>query len=418
MIISNKKLVSILTFLVIYLSFFSVTLNQILFPQTGLSIVNPLIIGIYLLAIRHIVINKTLDKSFKRYLILILLLLGIFFLNFLMSKNYDSLKNIFYILLSLSLAICIHTNSNSGEILLKRIVFVFIVATCILVFQFIQKVVIGGVSIANFNHLMFFYKQEYTMFYTVVISCLAYYYFETYKSRYLIYSGLVTFFCILVGIKSILFVLLCLFISVYLFKNLTKGLKLLIYGLIATLVLFYSFPILFESIMPFVEYFFGGSGGFDKVNYRNLETLFVREYIISENLNLIFNNWITILFGTGVNAVKGGVYVSEYTNLIIDAPKALESGLLFFLVHSGLLGTIIILFLFIYPFISMNINTNRVAPQSLNSSPKIYIYVLFSIFCSNIFQDNVSTLTWIFLGLGIASIVNSGLEATNLDENH
>jgi hypothetical protein len=417
MIISNKKTLHTLVFLVIYLSFFSVTINELVLSGTGYSIIYPFVLVFYALAIKHI-INNTIAKSFKIYSILILLLIVIFTINFLLSKNPDSLKNIFYLLLSLSVAICLHKDSRSGQIIIKGMVPCFIVVTAIVFYKFFVEVLLGGSSIANFNHLMFFYKQECTLFYSVVISCIAYYYFEGHQKKFLVYWLLITLFCVLVGIKSILFVSACLFLAPLLFKNIKSVLFLLLCILIVSQVVYFNFPSIFEPVRPFFEYFFLAESGFDTEDYRRLETLFIRHYIISENLIAIFDSWVTIAFGTGINAVEGQIYTSEYTSLVIDAPSALESGLLFFFVYGGFFGATILLYLFIAPFILMSKDKIRIAHQSIDSSPKIYIYMLFSIFCSNVFQDNVSTLTWVVLGLGVASIVNIRSDYSNLDENH
>ncbi|WP_334050106.1 hypothetical protein [Alteromonas gracilis] len=205
-------------------------------------------------------------------------------------------------------------------------------------------------------------------------------FFFTYRNFNLVMLFIVFLVCFLIPIKSIFIN----FLLIFTFFNFRKFLKkrYLVSSLVCCLLLvLFGVPDILVSLHAFyfTEHYLSSS------QFRALDTVIIRQIIFESNIDALFSGLSSFLFGHGYNAAAGINYDSLGSWYNTEIGGAYESGLLFFLCNFGVLGCLGF-GLFIYRILS---NTH------FGPFKTIFLALLFS----NLFQDNVGSLFWLFMGL-------------------
>lgn len=356
----------------------SLSLNNFIGLPSGISLTQP-----FVLLIIFVFLTKFMNKGLPIN-DLILANVMMFFLVFCLfyqainHSEFTLVKQLLYFLFAFSIAN--YKTNDKGEIIINAVLYVSLVFA---VFAFVNSLyyIMSGAARIGLSSSLIFVKQEFTVVFSIFIG---YFSFKISKSRvskldYLVFF-LVIFSSLLIPIKSIFFVFSVILVFSFRKKFMTW------YGFLTVFILLPLFLFLFtpESLSVLIKYYVYNEY-LDKEVFRKLDTFIIREVIIVENIKGLTNSVGTFIFGSGFNFTEGMVYQSESGWYEQDLGLAFESGILFFLVNFGFLGSFMMFYLVIRIFRTPEIT--------------LYQYLFLAFLVSNIFQDNVGSMFWFLFGL-------------------
>jgi hypothetical protein len=261
---------------------------------------------------------------------------------------------------------------------------------------------------ASFSEAMFFKKQEYTVMLTLLAGMSLYELllsgFPSRGRRALLafQVGAVVIGMTLFYIKSLLVVIAVSTLALWLLGVkrarryvVAMGLGLgVLYFTYERLILLGSFP---EHVVAYVAWLFD-----DRLltveGARNLDTLTMRLAILTDNFEEMRQHATSMMFGIGTNTAANASFTSYLSGRERDLPVELESGLLQMFVYIGSVGLGVFLFSYLYAFRVWARARRRSSAKSMAMFSQV-IAVNLALLASNIFQDNLASVTWYWLGL-------------------
>jgi hypothetical protein len=338
--------------------------------------------------------------------------IGFFFLGFPVSILAQSLFPIIGLFSGIFILYAINETSWVYGIALNSIIFTFIG-----LIQWIIYVFSGRYNIFNFQGLMFFAKQDFTLIYLLLLGILFTIFFQ--KSEALDkYSKSINkwlfAFIILIGIflfdiKSLLLVTFLIVLYNYIFLNLKnkRAIAVLFFIFIASATVFLAFPyILSLSFVPnwikaFGSYLTVGQVESEIAKY--IDTWLIRQEIINFNIQKLTNNIPSLFFGLGKNMAEGELYTSPVSQRTYFLPTAFESGWIWAISTFGLIGGSAILIYAISPLLmgkkyQVIFSKNNYSVM-FQQSAKLSFWITAALIASNTFQDNINSTLWVFLGI-------------------
>lgn len=283
--------------------------------------------------------------------------------------------------------------------------------------QWVTFVFSGRYNIFNFQSLMFFAKQDFTLIYLLLLGILFSVFFQ--KPEFLdkysksINKPLATSF-VLIGIflfdiKSLLLVSLIIVLYNYLFLNFKnkRSIAILFFIFISSLVLFLIFPyILSLSFLPnwikaFGSYFTLGQVESEISKY--IDTWLIRQEIINLNIQKLTSTIPNLFFGLGKNVAEGAFFTSPLSQRAYFLPSAFESGWVWAISTFGFIGGCSILVYATLPLLfgkkyQIIFFKNKPVPV-FQQSAKLSFWIMAALIASNTFQDNINSTLWVFLGI-------------------
>lgn len=358
----------------LFLALFSVSINSLLSLPANISVTY-----IYLPIIFFLAVLDVANELNRKFIAIWAFALCLALISFIIHPNTS--KYLLYLTFAFSIGQIMSGSYTRG---IQVVIYFAACLACIIAIPFSTIHYLSGGNQIDLYDSMGLKKQEYTGIFVVYIGYFYYLYktksIELFdKALFVIVIGV----CILTGNKSVIFVF-CLLFTAFNMKTIIT-VKGLLYTLLAAFVmsLLGFFNYLPEIIYTYFEHYFG-SGLLSPEEYRTLDTLFIRIHILNENLYLLIESTSNFLFGTGINAAAGGLYESEFTWYLQDIESVYESGVLYILMTSGVLG-LLALSLLIISLVSRSSGSVK--------------YIFLALLISNIFQDNVNSVFWFFLGM-------------------
>lgn len=363
----------------------SLSLNNFIGLPSGISLTQPLVVLIIFIFI-SIFIKKGLPKNeLVLASVMLFLLVGCLFYQAINYSEFSLIKQLFYFLFAFSVSSL--NTKEQGELIAKTVQYISLFFAIVAVFNSINYLISGAVRIGLSSNLIFA-KQEFTVVFSIFCGYFCYKCSKSNVSKKdLAVLILVMLASLLIPIKSVLFVLAVL--SMFVFK------KHIItwYGL---LIVFFVFPLYIFVFTPtslsILAKYYIYNDHLDKEVFRQLDTLIIREIIVTENLKGLTSSLSTFLFGAGFNFTEGMVYQSESGWYEQDLGLAFESGILFFLVNFGLLGSTMMFYLVLRIYRTPEFT--------------LFQYLFLAFLVSNIFQDNVGSMFWFLFGLAWSDKLN------------
>ncbi|MBC7010670.1 hypothetical protein BIZ38_19685 [Pseudoalteromonas sp. BZK2] len=289
--------------------------------------------------------------------------------------HQGSLKLILYFIFSFSVAALL-----TKEVVLKFynflrwFVLIFsipVIVSCLLYYA-------GGGEQVNILKSLIVQKQEITMLFSIYLGFFVYQY-GLRNVLFLDYVCLFLAFIIsfLVGIKSIVFIAFGLY---FLIPNRSKTERLSV----ITLSLCFCVYMLADNVI--LAPIFGTEHLFSTYDLRKLDTFYVRVFLFEENFRVLISDVSNTLFGYGYNPVEGLVYKSETTWFSQEMSNVYESGVLYIIANSGVSGFMLFSIVFYC---------------SIKNNKSLSAFIFISLLLSNIFQDNMNSIFWLFLGFAL-----------------
>lgn len=401
------------------------------------SVLRPILLVYYLLALTCSPLNRLVFGDFETavsvsYFPLVVLLVA-YGLQFL-ARGFD--RALVYLMLGFAVVTAIaigHTVSSFDPFLIKcPLFFLFtilvaanstdydiraitrVTSICAAIYVFVGIIlwyanVYGELlTPASFAEAMFFKKQEYTVMLTLLAGMCLYELLlaggaaRRRRRVLLLQAGAIAIGMTLFYIKSLLVILVVSTSALWLLgvKSARRYVLAMGAGLIALyltyeqLILLGWFP---EHVVAYVAWLFDDR--FVTVEgARNLDTLTMRLAILTDNFDAMRDRLSSIFFGIGTNTAAHASFTSYLSGRERDLPIEMESGLLQVFVYLGSVGFVIYLLSYFYAFgVWMNAR-RRCSAESLTLFSQV-VAVNLALLASNIFQDNLASVTWYWLGL-------------------
>jgi hypothetical protein len=270
------------------------------------------------------------------------------------------------------------------------------------------NVVLGVLVPTSFSEAMFFQKQDYTVVLTLVAGMFLYELLLSEESdtrrRYLMVFQIVA---VVIGtlffyIKSLFVVIVFSIMALWVLGVRRARKYVLGMGVgFAALYLTYEQLMLLDwlpdQVVAYIAWLFDDRF-VSTEGARSLDTLTMRLAILEDNLEAMRGRLSNLLFGIGTNTAAHASFVSYLSGRERDLPLEMESGILQVFVYTGFVGLCVFLFSYLYGFkVWATARRNRADPAMAVFS--LVVAVNLALLASNIFQDNLASVTWYWLGL-------------------
>ena len=356
----------------------SLSLNNFIGLPGGISLTQPLVLLVIFIFLTRFIKIGLLYQELLLATVMLFFLVFCFFYQAIVYKEFSLVKQMLYFIFSFSIANILVKDRE--DLISKAVLYVSFSFAIVAFLNSIYYIMSGAARIGLSSNLLFV-KQEFTVVFSIFAGYFSYRLSESRVTKIdCAVLTLVILASLLIPIKSVLFVLAVLLAFVYKDKIYTW------YGFFGVFIIIPLYLFLFtpDSLDVLIKYYIYNEY-LDKEVFRQLDTLIVREIIIVENLKGLTSSLGTFIFGSGFNFTEGMVYQSESGWYEQDLGLAFESGILFFLVNFGILGSLMMLYLGLRLF-----RTPAVT---------FFQYLFLAFLVSNVFQDNVGSMFWFLFGL-------------------
>lgn len=277
-----------------------------------------------------------------------------------------------------------------------------------------RNVASGVLTPASFSEAMFFQKQDYTVVLTLLTGLFLHDLLlsneHTRRRRYvmLLQATAIVIGATLFYIKSLFVVVGGSIVALWLL-GVRRARKYVIAMLLGVVVLYATYErlilsdLLPDQVVAYIAWLFDDRY-LTSDGARSLDTLTMRLAILADNFDAMKSRISSILFGIGTNTAADASFISYLSGREGDLPIEMESGILQIFVYTGAAGLAIVLASYVYGFKAWAASRARFLTPETDDFSRIACANL-ALLTSNIFQDNLASVTWYWLGLMWCGVV-------------